>query len=84
MRAREQPVTLPAFLRGQVTVAGIELGAYRLFLVAFVVVVTVALKLLIERTRFGSQVRAAVDNRQASSALGIPVDRVFSLMFALG
>ena len=80
----QQPVTLPAFLRGQVTVAGIELGAYRLFLVAFVVVVTVALKLLIERTRFGSQVRAAVDNRQASSALGIPVDRVFSLMFALG
>lgn len=80
----QQPVALPAFLRGQVTFAGIELGTYRLFLVAIVVAVSVALSFLIERTRFGSQVRAAVDNRQASSALGIPVDRLFSLMFALG
>jgi len=80
----QQPVALPAFLRGQVTVAGVELGTYRLFLVALVVAVTAGLKFLIEHTRFGSQVRAAVDNRQASSALGIPVDRLFSLMFALG
>ena len=80
----QQPVALPAFLRGQVRLAGLELGAYRLFLVALVIVVTIALKLLVERTRFGAQVRAAVDNRQAASALGIRVDVVFSLMFALG
>ena len=80
----QQPVALPSFLRGQVRALGLELGAYRLFLVAFVVVVTVALKLLVERTRFGAQVRAAVDNRQAASALGIRVDLVFCLMFALG
>jgi len=80
----QQPVNLPGFLRGQVTVAGVELGTYRLFLVAIVIAITAALKYLIERTRFGSQVRAAVDNRQASSALGIPVNRLFSLMFALG
>ena len=80
----QQPVALPSLLRGQVTIAGVELGIYRLFLVALVVAVTAALKVLIDHTRFGSQVRAAVDNRQASSALGIPVDRLFSLMFALG
>ena len=80
----QQPVALPAFLRGQVTVAGIDLGAYRLFLVAFVVVASAALWWLVERTRFGSQVRAAVDQRAVASALGIRVDRVFTLMFALG
>jgi branched-chain amino acid transport system permease protein len=80
----QQPMALPAFLRGQVNVAGVELGIYRLFLVAVVVAITLALRWLIERTRFGAQVRAAVDNRQASSALGIRVDRVFTLMFALG
>jgi len=82
--AGEQPVALPAFLRGQVRMAGLELGRYRLFLVALVVVVTLALHALIQRTRFGARVRAAVDNRQAAAGLGIPVDRLFTLMFALG
>ena len=80
----QQPVNLPGWLRGQVTVLGIDLGVYRLFLIAFVIVVSVLLRWLIERTRFGSQVRAAVDNREAAAGLGIRVDRVFTLMFALG
>ena len=79
-----QPVALPAFLIGQVKVLGLELGAYRLFLVALVVVITVTLVLLVERTRFGAQVRAAVDSHQAAAGLGIDVNRVFSLTFALG
>jgi len=80
----QQPVALPAFLRGQVTVAGVDLGTYRLFLVAFVIVVSALLWYGIERTRFGSQVRAAVDQRAVASALGIRVDRLYTLMFALG
>ncbi|MCM3606205.1 branched-chain amino acid ABC transporter permease [Cupriavidus pauculus] len=80
----QQPVMLPAFLLGQVRVGGLELGAYRLFLLAVVVVVTLSLGWLVARTRFGAQVRAAVDNQQAASGLGIDVGRVFSLTFALG
>ena len=80
----QQPVSLPTFLRGQVNVAGVDLGIYRLFLVAFVVAITILLRWLIEGTRFGAQVRASVDNRQASAGLGIRTDRVFTLMFALG
>jgi branched-chain amino acid transport system permease protein len=80
----QQPVLLPEFLKGQVRVLGLDLGAYRLFLIALVVAITVALTLLIERTRFGAQIRASVDNQQASAGLGINVDRVFGLTFALG
>lgn len=80
----QQPVTLPAFLRGQIRLGGLELGAYRLFLLAVVVVITLSLGWLVARTRFGAQVRAAVDNQQAASGLGIDVGRVFSLTFALG
>ena len=80
----QQPVRLPEFLTGQVHVAGLDLGAYRLFLIAMVIVVTIALVWLVERTRFGAQVRAAVDNPQASVGLGINVDGVFSVTFALG
>lgn len=80
----QQPVTLPDWLRGQVPLFGLEVGAYRLFLIGVVVLVTVALGLLIERTRFGAQIRASVDNQIASAGLGINVSLVFSLTFALG
>jgi branched-chain amino acid transport system permease protein len=80
----QQPVQLPAFLRGQVQLLGLGLGRYRLFLVLLVLVLTAALQLLVDRTRFGAQVRAAVDNRAAAAGLGIDVDRVFTLTFALG
>lgn len=80
----QQPVELPAWLRGQVSIAGLDVGRYRLFLIGVVVLVTLALGYLIERTRFGAQIRASVDNQQASAGLGINVSRVFSLTFALG
>jgi branched-chain amino acid transport system permease protein len=80
----QQPVNLPDWLRGQVHLLGLDLGAYRLFLIGVVVLVTAALVLLIERTRFGAQIRASVDNQTAAAGLGINVSRVFSLTFALG
>lgn len=80
----QQPVHLPQFLRGQVSLLGLDVGVYRLFLIGVVIVITLAIGYLIERTRFGAQIRASVDNQQASAGLGINVSRVFSLTFALG
>ena len=80
----QQPVQLPEFLRGQVHVLGLDLGAYRLFLIAMVLVTTLALGWLVAHTRFGAQVRAAVDNQQAAAGMGIHVHRIFALTFALG
>jgi len=80
----QQPMSLPSYLRGQVHVLGIDLGTYRLFLIAIVAALTLALHLLLERTRFGSHVRASVDNATAAAGLGINVKRVFALTFALG
>jgi len=81
---QQQPVELPGFLRGQVRVLGLDLGAYRMFLIAVVLVLTLALTWLVERTRFGAEIRASVDNQQAAAGLGINVYRVFTLTFALG
>jgi len=80
----QQPVQLPEFLRGQVRVHGLDLGAYRLFLIALVIVITLVLVWLVTKTRFGAQVRAAVDNQQAAAGMGIHVNRIFALTFALG
>jgi branched-chain amino acid transport system permease protein len=82
--SQQQPVQLPSFLRGQVHLLGLDLGTYRLFLIAIVIAITLILTWLIERTRFGAAIRASVDNQQASAGLGIDVYRVFSLTFALG
>ena len=80
----QQAVRLPEFLRGQWSVAGVDFGVYRVFLVAVVAALTALLVLLVERTRFGAQVRAAVDDARVARGLGIDVDRVFSVTFALG
>jgi branched-chain amino acid transport system permease protein len=81
---QQQPVALPEFLRGQVALPGLDVGSYRLFLIGVVIVITLLLGYLLEGTRFGAQVRAAVDNQTAAAGLGINVSRVFSLTFALG
>ena len=80
----QQPVSLPGFLRGQVHIAGLDLGAFRLFLIAVVIVVTLAVHYLLVATRFGAQVRASVDNATAATGLGINVNLVFAVTFALG
>jgi len=82
--ASQQPMTLPDYLRGQVHFLGLDFGIYRIFLIVVVAALTVALQYIIERTRFGSQVRASVDNATAAAGLGINVNRVFALTFALG
>jgi branched-chain amino acid transport system permease protein len=80
----QQGVQLPPYLLGQTHVFGLDLGIYRMFLIALVVVLTLGLMLFIERTRFGAQLRAAVDNQQVAAGMGIDVNRVFSFTFALG
>ena len=80
----QQPVQLPPYLRGSITVLGVSLGVYRLFLITVALAITAALVAGIEYTRFGAQVRAAVDNQRMARGLGIKVDRAFAVTFALG
>jgi branched-chain amino acid transport system permease protein len=80
----QQPVNMPSYLRGSYHVMGVTLGVYRLFLIGFALVITVVLVLALEYTRFGAQVRAAVDNQRMARGLGINVDAAFAITFALG
>src|SRR5262249_33355374 len=80
----QQPIELPRYLRGSVSVLGVNFGIYRLFLVATSLVIGAALVLGLEYTRFGAQVRAAVDNQRMARGLGIDVDRACAITFARG
>lgn len=77
------PFHLPEALQGQVSIAGVGVGRYRLFLIgAGLLVLLLLLGML--RTRYGAMVRAAVDNRRVAAGTGIHVQRLFFLTFALG
>jgi branched-chain amino acid transport system permease protein len=80
----QQPIETPAYLRGAITAFGVRFGAYRLFLIGSALAITVALVVALEYTRFGAQVRAAVDNQRMARGLGIDVERRFAITFALG
>lgn len=80
----EQRVELPAALRGQVQVLGLALGSYRIFLVALVCALSLALVLLLDKTRWGALVRASVDNPSVAAGLGVPVDAIYCATFGLG
>src|SRR6516162_9683358 len=80
----QQPMQPPVYLRGSIKVLGLDLAVYRLFLVAVALVITAALMVTVETTRFGAQVRAAVNNQRMARGLGINVDALFAVTFALG
>jgi branched-chain amino acid transport system permease protein len=80
----QQAAQLPSYLRGSISVMGQSFGTYRLFLIGMALLITVVVAAALEYTRFGAQVRAAVDNQRMARALGIDVDKVFAVTFALG
>ncbi len=82
--AQQQPLQLPPMLSGQFNLPGVDVGVYRLFLIVVGVGIAIALQWMIAGTRFGAQLRASVDNPRTARGLGIDVDRVFVLTFALG
>ena len=80
----QQPIPTPSYLRGSVAFMGIAFGVYRLFLIGTALAITLLLVAALEYTRFGAQVRAAVDNPRMARGLGIDVDGAFAITFALG
>jgi branched-chain amino acid transport system permease protein len=78
------PIQTPAFLQQPLRVAGFAFPAYRLAVVALSILVALGLYLLMERTRLGAMIRAGVDDMQMARAVGIPVSRLFTIVFCLG
>lgn len=82
--SQQQIVKLPAWLQGRFEIAGVGIGKYRLFIVVLCLVLTAILQWVLGRTRFGSRLRASVDDPRVAAGLGIDVNTVFSVTFAVG
>jgi branched-chain amino acid transport system permease protein len=84
MGSSQQFVNIPEMLQGQINVLGVGVGRYRLMIIAICGLLTVLLQLMLTKTRFGSRLRAAVDDQRVARGLGINVGAVFGLTFAFG
>ncbi len=77
-------VHLPDWLSGSFSFHGVGISRYRLFIIAVCGVIAAALQLLLVGTRFGAQLRAAVDDQRVADGLGMNVGLIFSVAFAIG
>lgn len=80
----QQELHVPAWLEGNWTLGAQSFSIYRGFLILVALALTALLVGTLEFTRFGAKVRAAVDNQRMARGLGIDVDLIFALTFALG
>jgi branched-chain amino acid transport system permease protein len=84
MGSSQQFIVIPSALQGQIDVFGVGVGRYRLLIIGICAVLTIALQLVLTRTRFGSRLRASVDDQRVARGLGINVGVVFGVTFAVG
>ncbi len=84
MGSSQQFIVIPSALQGQIDVFGVGVGRYRLLIIGICAVLTIALQLILVRTRFGSRLRASADDQRVARGLGINVGVVFGVTFAVG
>jgi branched-chain amino acid transport system permease protein len=77
-------VPLPDWLQGDVNLGFRNFPSYRAFLIVLGFALIAVLWYAFERTNIGAKIRAAVDNRRMAESVGINVDRLFTLTFAVG
>lgn len=85
----QQITQLPEWLKGRTELGSgtaweLGMGHYRLFIIAICLALTIGLQAILSGTRFGSRLRASVDDQRVAAGLGINVNAVFLLTFAAG
>jgi len=87
--SQQQIMQLPEWLKGRNELGTgtpweLGMGHYRLFIIAVCAALTVGLQYVLSATRFGSRLRASVDDPRVAAGMGINVNVVFAMTFAVG
>jgi len=77
-------ITPPDVLKESVVIGGLYFPVYRLFMIGMAAAIGLLLWLVLDRTRMGAVVRAAVDDAEMARGVGIDTSRVSMFIFALG
>jgi branched-chain amino acid transport system permease protein len=78
------PLPMPASLRAPIFLFGYAFPTYRLVVLAIALVAALVLYALMVRTRLGAMIRAGVDDMEMARGVGIPISRLFMVVFLLG
>lgn len=88
MTSSQQIIQLPEWIKGRTEIGEgawmLGMGHYRVFVIVICAALTLGLQYILARTRFGSRLRASVDDQRVAAGLGINVNVVFLLTFAVG
>lgn len=77
-------VGMPEIFSGTVSILGVGVSSYRVFVFLFVAALFAATWALMFRTTFGTRLRAVVQDRNTAMCFGVNADKVYSLTFAYG
>jgi urea transport system permease protein len=77
-------VELPPSMASSVSIFGVEIAAYRIFIFVVAALLFLISWSIMYRTTFGLKLRAVVQDRNVASCFGINADWIYSLTFAYG
>lgn len=78
-------VPVPAWLASSIKLGDVmTYPVYRLFISAMCIVVGLLMFWVLTRTRLGMMIRAGASNREMINSLGIDINRLFRIVFAIG
>jgi branched-chain amino acid transport system permease protein len=75
--------SLPAFTSGTVDLLGFTVDVYDIAVFACAIAIVVAMMLFLDRTRYGMAMEAVAQDMTGAEIVGIPKDRMFTLVFAI-
>lgn len=76
-------LSFPPVFTGWVSIAGVQVPAQSLFVMAVALSVVAALQLFLSYTRFGRAMRAVAQDETGAAVVGIKANRVFAISFGL-
>lgn len=82
--ADQLTIRLPAFMSETVNIGVRTITIHRVMVIIAGGVIVLGLWLVLDKTRFGVNLRATVDNAAIASALGIDTSKVFAIAFSIG
>jgi len=74
----------PKILRGVVDLGFMFYPKYRLFILFVTPLIMLAIWLFLEKTKYGSIIRAGTEDKEMANLLGINIRRVFTMIFSFG
>lgn len=77
-------LNLEHYIKGVANIFGVGVSYQRLMIIAVVIILFVVINLFLKKTKTGKAIRAATQDIEVAPWMGIDINKVFSIIFAMG